>query len=226
MEEVRTDSRRASRQPSWRAITLCGIIIVTLIGAMAVKIRLDQYADPENYDPSPIPRPTRNAPFIVTPDKVVDTMIGLAEISSDELVYDLGCGDGRLVITAAMRSGCRGVGFDIDPARVKEATENAKLHNVETLVEIKEQNVFDVDLSKADVVLMYLLPQMLRDLVPQFEQCPPGTRLLSHDFKIEGIQEDKTVEVHVSDTERHFVHLYITPLHKLPEKSKSKPKEK
>ena len=199
-----------------RAVVFCSVFVICLLGALAVKARLNHYSDPGNFDPSPIPRPTRNAPFIVTPDKVVDAMVELGEISADEMVYDLGCGDGRLVITAAMKTGCQGVGFDIDPQRVKEATENAKLHDVDKLVQIKLDDVFKVDLSEADVVLMYLLPQMLRDLIPQFNRCQPGTRLLSHDFLIEGIKVDKTVEVHITDTERHWVHLYVTPLQKLP----------
>jgi ribosomal protein L11 methylase PrmA len=178
-------------------------------------MRLNQYSDPTSYDSSPIPRPTKNAPYIVTPDEVTDKMIEMADISKEDLVYDLGCGDGRLVITAAVKHGCRGVGFGLDPLRVEEATKNAELRHVDQLVKIKQQNVFTVDLREADAVLMYLLPQMLRDLVPQFDQCRPGTRIVSHDFKIEGVQEDKTEDVKLG-TERHFVHLYVTPLKKLP----------
>jgi tRNA A58 N-methylase Trm61 len=144
-------------------------------------------------------------------------MIETAQIEADDLVYDLGCGDGRLVITAAVQKGCRGIGFDIEPERVAEAQANVKLHDVESLVEIRLQDVFKVDLSEADVVLMYLLPQMLRDLKPQFAQCRPGTRLVSHDFQIEGVQVDRTVEVFLP--ERHFVHLYVTPLKPLPPQS-------
>lgn len=199
-----------------RGLWIFVVMSVCISGALLAKSRLNQFSDLENFDPSPIPRPTKNAPFIVTPDKIVDKMIEMAQISNHDMVYDLGCGDGRLVITAAVKNGCRGVGFDIEPQRVAEATENARLHAVDKLVLIKQQDVFTIDLREADAILMYLLPQMLRDLVPQFDQCRPGTRLVSHDFPIEGVQVERTEEVVVSINDRHFVHLYVTPLKKLP----------
>jgi SAM-dependent methyltransferase len=177
---------------------------------------LYDFAELSEYDASPLPRPKINAPFITTPNAIVEKMIEVGEISSEDLVYDLGCGDGRIVITAAVQRGCHGVGFDIDPKRVAEATENAEKHGVKDLVSIEEQDVFKVDLSKADVIVMYLLPWMLRDLKPSFDKCPDGTRLVSHDFEIEGVMPDKTVEFVDEEGSPHYVRLYVTPLKKLP----------
>lgn len=173
-------------------------------------------ADPANDDPSPLPRPKINAPFITTADPVVDKMIEVGEITDKDLVYDLGCGDGRIVIAAAVQRGCHGVGFDIDPQRVAEAKENAERQGVTDLIQIEEQDVFKVDLTKADVIVAYLLPWMLRDLKPSFEQCRPGTRIVSHDFEIEGIEANAVHQVHIGPNDPHYVRLYITPLKKRP----------
>lgn len=165
-----------------------------------------------------------NAPFITTPDAVTDKMIDVAEIAENDVVYDLGCGDGRLVITAAMKRGCRGVGIDIDPERVAEARANAKLHGVDHLVEIREQDVFTVDLREADVILMYLLPWMTKRLVPQFQEMKPGSRIVAHDFgigDIKYIEPDSTHEVRfeAADNNKHLVHRWATPLNVPPPKS-------
>ena len=157
-----------------------------------------------------------NAPFITTADAIVDKMVEVAEITADDVVYDLGCGDGRLVITAALKHGCRGIGIDIEPDRVAEAKANVKLHGVEHLVEIREQDVFTVDLKEADVILMYLLPWMTKRLVPQFQEMPPGSRIISHDFgigDIKYIEPESTYQVPLEGThETHLVHRWYTPL--------------
>lgn len=194
--------------------------VIALVGSGYAAYRLYRLSDLANYDPSPLPRPKLNAPFIKSPDFVVNRMIELAEISERDLVYDLGCGDGRIVITAAVQTGCRGVGFDIDPARVAESKENVVRHGVEHLVTIEEKNIFDVDLSRANVILMYLLPWMVKELVPQFERCPPGTRIVSHDWEIEGVEKERTVVVDDDQEDLHYLHLYITPLKKRVEKKK------
>lgn len=157
-----------------------------------------------------------NAPFITTADAIVDKMVEQAELSKDDVVFDLGCGDGRLVITAALKHGCRGVGIDIDPERVAEAKANAKLHGVDHLVEIREQDVFQVDLSEADAILMYLLPWMTKRLVPQFQKMKPGSRIVSHDFgigDIKYIESESTIKVPVDDEAGfHLVHRWYVPL--------------
>jgi SAM-dependent methyltransferase len=210
----------SSRRPLIRKIIVIGCLVVVAAGYATAK--LYQYSDPNNADPSPAPRQGLNAPFITTADPVINKMIELAQISDKDLVYDLGCGDGRIVIAAAVQSGCRGVGFDINPVRVTEAQENAKLHGVEKTVTFEEQDVFKVDLSKADVIVAYLLPWMLRDLKPSFDQCPPGTRIVSHDFEIEDVQADEVIPVDLTENDRHYVRLYTTPLKRLPPRPKRK----
>lgn len=175
------------------------------------------------YDTSPAPRQGLNAPFVTTPDFVVDEMVKLANISSDDVVYDLGCGDGRMVVTAAMKSGCRGVGYDIDPDRVVEAEQNAELHGVADRVEIVQQDVFTVDLTEADVCLMYLLPWMMNKLIPQFDAMPPGCRIVAHEFWIDGVLPDQIVDVSRPGREGDRVYLYTTPLKHDPTMEKGKP---
>ncbi len=117
-----------------------------------------------------------------------------------------------MVITAALKTGCTGVGFDIVPLRVAEARENARLHDVEDRVQIVEQDIFTVDLSKADVAMMYLLPWMMNKLVPQFDQMKPGCRIVSHEFWIEGVAPDDVVEIPDVDGQIEAIYLYTTPL--------------
>jgi len=170
----------------------------------------------KNIPPTAFDRIGRNAPFIKSPDAVTDKMVEMADLRTDDVVYDLGCGDGRLVITAALASGCRGIGFDIDPERVAEARENVRLHGVEHLVEIRQQDIFTLDLSEADVILMYLLPWMNKRLIPQFQQMKPGSRIISHDFglgDVTDVKPDETVGVQLeSPREKHYVHKWIVPL--------------
>ena len=144
-------------------------------------------------------------------------MVELADLREEEVVYDLGCGDGRILIAAVKASGGIGVGFDHDPDRVAEARDRAKEQLVEQRVEFIEQDIFTVDLSKADVAMMYLLPWMMNKLVPQFEKMRPGCRIVSHDYWIDGVEPDKIIQCDL-DTEgrSHRIYLYTTPLKKNP----------
>src|SRR5262245_8099675 len=94
------------------------------------------------------PKKEPDVPFVPTPQEVVDEMLKLADVKKNDVVYDLGCGDGRIVVTAAKKYGARGVGFDIDPERIKESNENVKKNKVEELVQIKREDIFTLDLSK------------------------------------------------------------------------------
>ena len=204
------------------AIVVTGLVCLLL--GLAVRDYLYTAADELDADSSPLPRQGLNAPFITTPDSVIEMMVELAELTEDDLVYDLGCGDGRIVITAVLKSGCRGVGFDIDPNRVAEARENAKRNGVENRVTIEEQDVFNVDLSKADVAMTYLLPWMMNELLPQFEQMKPGARIVAHDWWIDGVEPDKCIEILVDeDMNTHGIYVYTTPLKKNPAMEKFKP---
>lgn len=128
--------------------------------------------------------------YVPTPQKVVDKMLEVAKVKKDDVVYDLGCGDGRIVVSAAKKIGARGFGFDLDPKRVAEANENVKGAEVGSLVSIKQGNVFDVDLSPATVVTLYLLPEINVKLIPQLEKMRPGSRIVSHDFDMKGVIPD------------------------------------
>ncbi len=125
------------------------------------------------------------APFVPTPQDVVDRMLALAEITPQDTVYDLGCGDGRIVITAAKKYGAHGVGFDIDPQRIKESTENAHTAGVDNLVSFKQQDVMTVDVSPATVVTLYLLTASNLKLRPLLtKELKPGARIVSHMFSM------------------------------------------
>lgn len=126
--------------------------------------------------------PKLDVPYVPTPPEVVDKMLDMADIKEGEKHYDLGSGDGRIVIEAAKR-GARGVGIDLNPERVKEARANAKEAGVEDRVEFKTMDLFKADFSDADVVTLYLLPSVNRELRPQlWRQLPVGTRVVSHAF--------------------------------------------
>jgi SAM-dependent methyltransferase len=120
--------------------------------------------------------------YVPTPQNVVDKILDVAKPQKGELLYDLGCGDGRIVVAAAKKYGARAVGFDLDPDRVSEARENVRKNGVESLATIKRADVFDLDLSPANVVTIYLLPELNLRLRPQLEKLAPGSRIVTHDF--------------------------------------------
>jgi hypothetical protein len=159
--------------------------------------------------------------FVPTPQDVVDKMLELAEVTKDDLIYDLGCGDGRIVVTAAKRFGCKAIGYDIDPNRVKESLENVAKNNVGHLVTIEQKDIFTLDLSKANVITLYLLPELNVKLIPQLEKLKPGSRIVSHDFSMEGVKPDKVVTITSDkDTYKHTVYLWTVPLKKIPKTEK------
>ena len=125
------------------------------------------------------------APFVPSPYDVVQRMLTLAEVTRDDIVYDIGCGDGRIVITAAQRFGARGVGIDIDPQRIAEANANAERAGVQHLVQFIQQDAMTVDVSEATVVTLYLLSSSNLKLRPLLtSQLAPGARIVSHAFSM------------------------------------------
>jgi len=121
--------------------------------------------------------------FLPTPPEVVNAMLQIAELDQDDLIYDLGCGDGRILIAAAQRFGTRGVGIDIDRDRVNEATQLAHQAGVAHLLTFHQQNLYESQFDNATVLILYLLPHLNLKLRPQIrEQLKPGTRVISHDF--------------------------------------------
>jgi SAM-dependent methyltransferase len=127
--------------------------------------------------------PGKLAPYVQTPQNVVDRMLQMAQVGRDDVVYDLGCGDGRLVITAAKQYGARGVGVDFDLNRVKDSQVNARNAGVEALVEFRQQDALTVDVSPATVVTLYLLTSSNLRLRPILTRTlRPGARIVSHQF--------------------------------------------
>jgi len=153
--------------------------------------------------------------FVPTPQDVVDKMLELAKVKNGDLIYDLGCGDGRIVVTAAQKYGCRAIGYDIDPLRVAESLENVEHNNVGHLVRIEQKDIFTLDLSRANVVTLYLLPELNVELIPQLEKLKPGSRIVSHDFDMEGVKPDEVVQiVSKEDGIEHEIYLWTAPLKK------------
>jgi SAM-dependent methyltransferase len=134
--------------------------------------------------------------FVPTPDEVVNAMLRLAGVTGRDTVYDLGCGDGRIVITAAQKFGARGVGIDIDPERVEEASGNVRRAGVADRVKIVRGDLFEADIREATVVTLYLLTELNLRLRPRLlRELRPGTRIVSHAFSMGDWKPERTAEV-------------------------------
>lgn len=158
---------------------------------------------------------TPDVVYVPTPNDVVAQMLKVAKVKKTDVVYDLGCGDGRIVVTAAKKYGCKGIGFDIDPQRLKESRANVKKNKVGKLVQIKDKNIFKTDLSKASVITLYLLPTLNKRLVPQLQKMKPGSRIVSHEYDIAGYKPDKTIHMKSrEDGAEHTIYLWTIPLKK------------
>ena len=154
----------------------------------------EQPAPAPQFDPSAFvrERPNLDAPYVATDYQVVDAMLAMAEVRPDDFVVDLGSGDGRILIAAAKSHGARGLGVDIDPARVREATQNARAAGVAHRVEFRRQDLFRTPLGEADVVTLYLTPEVNRRLRPRLlSQMRPGTKVVSHDFDMGAWEADQ-----------------------------------
>lgn len=139
---------------------------------------------------------TPDVVYVPTPPEVVDKMLEMAKVGKNDILFDLGSGDGRIPITAAKRFGTRGTGIDIDPERIKEANANAKKEGVSDKVTFLQQDLFKSDFSKATVVTLYLLPELNVKLRPQlFKQLKPGTRIVSHAFDMGDWKPQQTANV-------------------------------
>jgi uncharacterized protein (TIGR03000 family) len=164
------------------------------------------------------PRKPKRAPdifFLPTPQPVVDRMLELAKIKKGDVVYDLGCGDGRIVVTAAKKYGVKAMGFDIDPERVKDSRDNVMKNHVENLVKIEEKDIFELDLTPASVVTLYLLPELNEKLMPQLAKLKPGSRIVSHDFPMDGAKPNTVEKVKFKDEQgvesEKTIYLWIVP---------------
>ncbi len=144
--------------------------------------------------------------YVPTPQAVVDEMLALAKVTKDDVIYDLGSGDGRIPITAAQKFGTRGVGIDINPERIQQANANAQQAGVTDLVEFRQQDLFKTDFSEATVVTLYLLPSLNVKLRPElFRQLKPGTRIVSHDFDMGDWKPEQVVQTQEGSTIYYWV---------------------
>jgi ubiquinone/menaquinone biosynthesis C-methylase UbiE len=134
--------------------------------------------------------------YVPTPQAVVDKMLDMAKVTEKDVVFDLGCGDGRVVATAAKKYGARGVGVDIEPKRIEESAETIKKLGVEKLVEIRQGDALKVkDLEKATVLMLYMLDEFMTKLEPIAKaKLPKGARIVTHDFAFPNWQADAVVE--------------------------------
>ena len=141
-------------------------------------------AAPAAAEPASPAKPLRDPDviYVPTPQNVVDAMLKMANVTSSDVVYDLGSGDGRIPITAAQKYGARAVGIDINPERIKEANANLAKANVGDKVRFLNQDLFETDLRPATVITLYLLPSLNQKLIPKLKQLKPGTRIVSHSF--------------------------------------------
>jgi protein-L-isoaspartate O-methyltransferase len=154
-----------------------------------------------------------DVPFITTPEDVVTAMLDLAEVTADDTVYDLGAGDGRIVIAAARDRGARGVGIEINPDLVDQANEAIQAAELSKLVKMRRGDMFKQDLTPATVITLYLKPQVNAQLRPQLEKLRPGTRVVSHQFSIPGARPNKKITVKSAETRNeHVLYLWVAPI--------------
>jgi SAM-dependent methyltransferase len=165
----------------------------------------------------PQPRRAPDVPYVPTTEEAVQAMLKLADVKKSDTVYDLGCGDGRIVVAAAKSFGAHGVGIDINPVRIREANENAKKAGVEKQVRFEENDLFEADIHEATVVTLFLLsdinlklrPKLLRDL-------KPGTRVVSNTFTMGDWKPEKEFTVGSDDEASYLSHrlyLWVIPAH-------------
>ena len=161
------------------------------------------------------PSRTPDCVYVGTPNDVAAKMLEMAKITKDDVVCDPGCGDGRIIIAAAKKHGCRAVGYEIDPKLVAEGQRLAKKRKVDDLVKIEEQDIFKADYSQFNVVVMYLLPDMIVKLLPQLEKMKDGSRIVAHDYSIRGSKADDSTSFNSNeDNVSHTVYFYTLPLKK------------
>jgi SAM-dependent methyltransferase len=154
--------------------------------------------------------------YVGTPYDVISIMLEMARVGKEDVLFDLGCGDGRVVILAAQKYGCRGTGYEIDPLMVQTSKANVLRNRLDNRVKIVQADIFTLDLSKATVVLLYLNPDANRKLLPQLYKMKPGARVICHNYDLPGIVEDQTLTyLSNEDNTTHIMTLYIAPLKRM-----------
>ena len=189
------------RQRRWTLLLLVfGLLLFHMVNPGAFHARASGSAAPQES----------LAPYVPTPQDVVDRMLVLAGVTAKDIIYDLGCGDGRIVNTAAKKYGAHGVGVDIDPQRIAESKANAKKEGVENLVTFLQQDALTVDVSKATVVTLYLMPDANMKLRPILtRQLKPGSRIVSHTFDMDDWEPLKVDTFTDADGRSRTLYLWI-----------------
>jgi SAM-dependent methyltransferase len=149
-----------------------------------------------------------DVPYEPSSEEIVGTMLEIAKVGKNDLVYDLGCGDGRIVIAAAQKAGARGVGVDLDPGRIKESLENARKAGVTDRVQFFQQDLFQTEIGPATVVMLYLYPEVNLKVRPKlFRELKPGTRVVSHSHDMKDWTPDQTI----TTSGGHVIHFWVIP---------------
>ena len=183
-----------------RSLVLSTLVLAAVLAAAAV---VAQPLKPLDKQPE--------VPYVPTHERIVNEMLKVARVGKNDVLYDLGSGDGRIPITAAKRWGTRGVGVDIDPERIKEARENATRAGVADKVKFMQQDLFDTDIKEATVVTLYLLPDVNLRLRPKLlADLKPGTRVVSHNYDMGDWKPLKSLTVKLSDGD-HYVYYWVVP---------------
>jgi len=179
-------------------LSLCGLLSAAAQTAQALK-----------------PKKTPDVPYVPTTERAVEAMLELAKVTKNDIVYDLGCGDGRIVVTAAKKYGARGVGIDINPERIAEARENARKNGVEHLVKFIEGDLFEADIHEATVVTLFLLSSVNLKLRPKLlAELRPGTRVVSNTFDMGDWKPDKEFTLDDNSEDSYLSHkfyLWVIP---------------
>jgi SAM-dependent methyltransferase len=194
-------------------VTTALIILTALTTPQARIASAVQGVAPEAQEPSTNMRGP-DVVFVGTPYDLISTMLQMADIKKTDTIYDLGCGDGRILVLAAQKYGVQGIGYDIDPQRVIESRQNVSKNNVQDLVKIIQADIFTLDLTKADAMPLYLHPDMMAKLVPQVEKMKPGSRIVCHEygFPDEYKPDEKITVISNEDNAEHHLMLYTLPL--------------
>lgn len=200
------------RRPLLIALAVCAS------GSLLAGLVIHSFAQNSTATEEQVASKVPDVVYVPTPHAVVEKMLEMAEIKKGDIIYDLGCGDARILVAAAKKYGVKAYGFDIDPVRVQESLENVRTNQVEHLVTIKQADIFTLDLREANVVTLYLLPELNVRLMPQLAKLKPGSRIVSHDFDMRGA---KPVEVHRMQANRdnsspvsHTVYKWVVPWEK------------
>jgi cyclopropane fatty-acyl-phospholipid synthase-like methyltransferase len=175
---------------------IAATLLAAVVSVLPIAAQPGAFVDPGQQAPTQAPLRRPDIHWVPTPPAVVDAMLKLADVKPTDVVYDLGCGDGVIVATAAQKYGARAVGIDIDPQRVQEATERAQKMGVSDKVEIRQGDLFEADIKDATVVTLYLLQSLNIKLMPKLQaELKPGTRIVSQSFNMgEAWPPDKQIE--------------------------------